>query len=72
MSQRSQLLTPCVSDAIERLTKQYIKNPCSLVSKGEGKEEGEGVREEEREARGKGGREGREGGREGGRKKEIE
>ena len=68
-------MTPCVSDAIERLTKQYIKNPCSLVSKGEGKEEGEGVREEEREGRGEG-RESREGrrerGREGGRKKEIE
>ena len=68
MSQRSQLLTPCVSDAIERLTKQYIKNPCSLVSKG--KERG---RERERGEVGRkgeqGGKEGEEG-REGGRKKE--
>lgn len=32
LSQRSQLLTPCVSDAIDKLAKQYERNPCSLVS----------------------------------------
>ncbi|KAL9965707.1 hypothetical protein ACROYT_G029547 [Oculina patagonica] len=34
LSQRSQLLTPCVSDAIEKLAKQYERNPCSLVRAG--------------------------------------
>ena len=32
LSQRSQLLMPCVSDAIDKLAKQYERNPCSLVS----------------------------------------
>ncbi|XP_031565571.1 conserved oligomeric Golgi complex subunit 3-like [Actinia tenebrosa] len=32
--QRSQLLTPCVTDAVDKLTKQYAKNPCSLVRAG--------------------------------------
>ncbi|XP_058965587.2 conserved oligomeric Golgi complex subunit 3 [Pocillopora verrucosa] len=34
LSQRSQLLTPCVSDAIDKLAKQYERNPCSLVRAG--------------------------------------
>lgn len=34
LSQRSQLLTPCVSDAVDKLAKQYERNPCSLVRAG--------------------------------------
>lgn len=34
LSQRSQLLMPCVSDAIDKLAKQYERNPCSLVRAG--------------------------------------
>ncbi|XP_020896480.1 conserved oligomeric Golgi complex subunit 3 [Exaiptasia diaphana] len=32
--QRFQLLTPCVADAVDKLTKQYARNPCSLVRAG--------------------------------------
>ncbi|XP_032237953.2 conserved oligomeric Golgi complex subunit 3 [Nematostella vectensis] len=32
--QRSQLLTPCITDAIEKLSKQHEKNPCQLVRSG--------------------------------------